>query len=111
MATRRRIPMVGDHPPEPAVVVPLEYPNLEVTLQPRREVSSSEEAREFDWEAYAGLMISALIVPKTIDSLVEYWNANVNMLDWAKKVRPETFERIRTAFSVRRKEIEGGRHG
>ena len=89
----------------------VEEPRLEVTLQVRREVSSSEEAKEFDWESYAGLMIAALVVPRSVDALVDYWKANVNMLDWAKKVRPEIFERIRTAFSARRKQLEGGQDG
>ncbi len=106
MPTRRKIPMVGDN----QVVVPLLEPRLEVTFQPRTEVSSSEEAREFDWEAYAGLITAALIVPRSVDHLVDYWKANANMLDWAKKVKPDVFERVREAFSERRKQLERGNH-
>lgn len=87
----------------------MDQPKLEVTL--RAEVSSSEEAKEFDWESYAGLMIAALIVPRSTDALVDYWKANANMLDWAKKIRPEIFERIRLAFADRKKQLQGGQDG
>lgn len=106
MATRRRIPMVGD---SPEVVVPVDKPHLEVTF--RAEVSSSEEAKEFDWAAYEGLIVAALIVPRTTDALVDYWKANANMLDWAKKIKPEIFERIRLAFADRKKQLQGGQDG
>ena len=89
----------------------MEQPSLEVTLRARQEVSSSDEAKEFDWEAYAGLMIAALIVPRNTDALVDYWKANANMLDWAKKVKPEIFERIRLAFADRKQQLQGGRNG
>lgn len=82
-----------------------------VTLAVREDLSSEEEAKEFDWESYAGLMVAALIIPRTSDALVEYWKANVNMLDWAKKVKPDTYERIRTAFAGRKHELLGGRDG
>lgn len=108
MATRRRIPMVGDNP---QVVVPVEQPSLEVTLRARTEVSSSDEAKEFDWEAYAGLMIAALIVPRNTDALVDYWKANANMLDWARKIKPEVYERIRLAFAGRKQKLLGGQNG
>jgi hypothetical protein len=94
--------MVGD---SPLVVVPVEEPKLEVTL--RAEVSSSDEAKEFDWESYAALMIAALIVPRNTDALVDYWKANINMLDWAKKVKPEVYERLRLAFADRKKQLIG----
>lgn len=84
---------------------------MDVTLGVRAEVSSFKEAQEFDWSSYAGLMIAALIVPKTVDNLVEYWKANANMLDWSKKVKPDVYEQIRLAFADRRKQIEGERNG
>lgn len=108
MATRRRLPMVGD---SPQVVVPVQEPRLEVILQARTEVSSSDEALEFDWTSYKGLIIAALVVPKTVENLVDYWKANSNMLDWAKKIKPDVYEEIRSAFGSRRKEIEGGQDG
>lgn len=108
MATRRRIPMVGDHP---EIVVPLEEPKLEVTLQAREELSSENEAKGFDWDAWSGLMIAALIVPRSTDALVNYWRANVNMLEWAEKVKPEVYERIRSAFADRKKQLQGGQDG
>ena len=110
MATRRRIPMVGDNPPE--VVLPLEDLKLEVSLRAERtEVSSSEEAKEFDWDAWSGLMIICLIVPRSTDALVDYWKANANMLDWAKKTKPEIYEKIRLAFSGRKVILEGEKNG
>lgn len=105
MATRRhRIPMVGDNP----VIVPLEEPRLEVHFRPRVEVSSSDEAKEFDWDAWSELMIVALIVPRSTDALVDYWKSNVNMLDWSKKVKPDIYEKIRLAFANRKKQLQGG---
>lgn len=110
MASRRRIPMVGDNPPE--VVLPLEDLKLEVSLRAERtEVSSSEEAKEFDWDAWSGLMITCLIVPRSTDALVDYWKANANMLDWAKKTKPEIHEVIRLAFTSRKLEIQGDKNG
>ena len=108
MATRRRIPMVGDHP---EVVLPVQEPLLEVTLRAREELSSEEDAKEFDWAAWSGLMIVALIVPRTTDALIDYWKANANMLDWAKKVKPDIYERIRLAFADRKKQLQGGQDG
>lgn len=108
MATRRRrIPMVGDNP----VVVQVEEPRLEVHLKPRTEVSSSDEAKEFDWAAWSDLMIACLIVPRSTDALVEYWKSNINMLDWAKKTKPEIYEKIRLAFSGRKEQLKGGQDG
>lgn len=91
--------------------MPVEQPKLEVTLRAREELSSEEDAKEFDWDAWSGLMIVALIVPRSTDSLVDYWKANANMLDWSKKVKPDIYERIRLAFADRKKQIQGGQHG
>jgi len=56
-------------------------------------------------------MIAALIVPRSTDALVDYWKANANMLDWAKKTKPEIYERIRLAFADRKVKLQGGQHG
>ena len=88
----------------------MEEPKLEVHLRPRTEVSSSDEAKEFDWDAWSGLMIAALIVPRSTDALVDYWKANVNMLDWAKKVKPEIYEKVRMEFSVRKSQLQGDKN-
>lgn len=108
MVTRRRVPMVGD---QPEVIVPVQEPNLLVTLRPREELSSEAEAKEFDWDAWSALMIAALIVPRSTDALVDYWKANANMLDWSKKVKPEFYERIRLAFADRKDKLQGGQNG
>lgn len=84
---------------------------MEVRLQVREELSSESEAKEFDWDAWSGLMIAALIVPRSTDALVDYWKANANMLDWAKKVKPEIYEKIRLAFADRKAKLQGGQHG
>jgi hypothetical protein len=56
-------------------------------------------------------MIACLIVPRSTDALVDYWKANANMLDWAKKVKPEIYEKIRLAFSGRKVKLQGGQDG
>ena len=108
MATRRRIPMVGDHP---QVVVPVEQPSLEVTLRVREELSSESEAKEFDWDAWSGLLMAALIIPRSTDHLMDYWKANANLLDYAQKTKPDVFTRIRAAFTARKLELQGGQDG
>jgi hypothetical protein len=100
--------MVGDNP---QVVVPVTDPLLEVTLRVREELSSEEDAKEFDWDAWSALMIAALIVPRSTDALVNYWRSNVNMLEWAEKVKPEIYERVRLAFADRKKQLQGGQDG
>jgi hypothetical protein len=55
-------------------------------------------------------MIAALIVPRSTDALVDYWKANVNMLDWAKKVKPEIYEKVRVEFSVRKSQLQGDKN-
>jgi len=56
-------------------------------------------------------MIAALIVPRSTSALVDYWRANTNMLEWAEKVKPEIYEKIRLAFADRKVKIQGGQHG
>jgi hypothetical protein len=56
-------------------------------------------------------MIACLIVPRSTDALVDYWKANANMLDWAKKTKPEIYEVIRLAFTSRKLEIQGDKNG
>lgn len=89
----------------------MQEPNLEVVLRIRQEVSSSSEAKEFDWASWAALMIAALVVPRSVDSLVDFWRANANMLDWAKKVQPKIYEEVRVSFADRKKQLQGGQNG
>ena len=112
MATRRRIPMVGDGPspvPESQVKVLLDQPKLEVTLAVRTEVSPYD--KEFDWDAWSGLLMAALIIPRSTDHLMDYWKANANLLDYAQKTKPDVFTRIRAAFTARKLELQGGQDG
>lgn len=71
-----------------------------------REVSSYRDAEEFPWDKYGELLKWFLPMQVTREDLVEYWRSNANLLDWAKKVRPEVYEQIRTAFAVRKQQIE-----
>ena len=89
--------------------MPVENPKMEVDLHPRMEVSASDTT--FDWDAYAGLVIAALIVPRSTDHLLEYWRVNANLLDYAKDNKPDVFTRIRAAFSARKLELQGGQDG
>lgn len=74
-------------------------------------MSSEEDAKEFDWGSFSGLIIAALIVPRSTDHLVDYWKANANMMDWAKKVRPDVYEKVRAAFAERKQLLLGGPNG
>lgn len=84
---------------------------MQVVLRRKEGLSSEQEARGFDWEAYEGLIIAALIIPRSTDGLVDYWKANANILDWAKKVKPDVFERIRDAFAARKQQLLGAQNG
>jgi hypothetical protein len=55
-------------------------------------------------------MIFALVVPKNVEGLVDYWKSNVNMLDWAKKVKPDIYEKIRLAFAKRKAQLQGDKN-
>lgn len=52
-------------------------------------------------------MVACLIVHNTVDGLVDMWKSNANMLDWAKKVAPDHWQRIRDAFAKRKSAITG----
>lgn len=52
-------------------------------------------------------MVACLIVHNTVDGLVDMWKSNANMLDWAKKVAPDNWQRIRDAFAKRKSAITG----
>lgn len=87
--------MVGDAPrPEPP-------------SQPRKELYSDVLETDFNWPLYEETMVACLIVHNTVDGLVSMWKANSNMLDWAKKVAPDHWQRIRDAFAKRKSAITG----
>lgn len=101
MATRRKIPMVGDAPkPEPPQPQPSPQPS------PQRTESYSNPD-DFNWQLYEETMVACLIVHNTVDGLVDMWKSNSNMLDWAKKVAPDHWQRIRDAFAKRKSAITG----
>lgn len=75
-------------------------------MDPTTMVSSSD-IEGFDWEAYEKYMVAFLIVHNTVDGLVDMWKANANLLDWAKKVAPSNWQRIRDAFAKRKSAIAG----
>lgn len=105
MAMRRRIPMKGDSPqPSPPPVVEPEEPEP----QPMTEVSSSEvDWDTYDWGLYEKTMCAFLVVHDSVEGLVDMWRSNANMLDFAKKVAPQNWERIRDAFAKRKLAITG----
>jgi hypothetical protein len=71
-------------------------------------VSSSEDPpKDFNWALYEEIMVSCLVVHNTVDGLVDMWKSNANMLDWAKKVEPERWQRMRDAFAKRKSAITG----
>lgn len=106
MATRRkRLPMVGDRPPEPP---PLPPEDISPEEMPQPEVPrESYSDEEFDWDFYEKTIVACLIVHNSVDGLVEMWKANSNMLDWAKKVAPDHWQRIRNAFAQRKSAVIG----
>lgn len=52
-------------------------------------------------------MVAFLIVHNTVEGLVDMWKANANLLDWAKKVAPDNWHRIKDAFAKRKSAITG----
>lgn len=107
MATRRkRIPMVGDRKPEP-LVVPEEETSEEVTYQTYLKPTGSFSDEGFDWDFYEETIVACLVVHNSVDGLVDMWKLNANMLDWAKKVAPQHWQRIRSAFAERKSAIIG----
>lgn len=69
--------------------------------------SSDEPDKDYNWQLYEEMMVACLIVHNTVDGLVNMWRANANMLDWAKKVAPDNWQRIRDAFAKRKSAITG----
>lgn len=101
MAKRLRMPMVGDRP-KLEKVEPLAPPSPSTTT-----VASSYDVGEFDWGKYEEYMVACLIFHNSVDGLVDMWKSNANMLDWAKKVAPSNWQRIRDAFARRKSALTG----
>ena len=102
MAMRRRLPMVGEQPAAEAVVAqPL--PSSPVVVAS----SSDEPDKDFNWALYEQIMVSCLVVHSSVDGLVDMWKSNANMLDWAKKKAPDSWQRMRDAFAKRKSAIIG----
>jgi hypothetical protein len=60
---------------------------------------------------YEQLMVQFLVVHNSVDGLIDMWKDNANMLDWAKKVAPDHWQRIRDAFAKRKSAVTGDAHG
>jgi hypothetical protein len=78
--------------------------------QPKQQTGSSfnpDKPEEYNWALYEELMVACLVVHSSVDGLVDMWKANANMLDWAKKVAPDHWQRIRDAFAKRKSAITG----
>ena len=56
-------------------------------------------------------MVQFLVVHNSVDGLIDMWKENSNMLDWAKKVAPDHWQRIRDAFAKRKSAVTGDTHG
>lgn len=78
-----------------------------VTPTPQTASYSEVLEQEFNWKLYEETMVACLVVHSTVDGLVSMWRANSNMLDWAKKVAPDHWQRIRSAFAERKSAITG----
>lgn len=68
---------------------------------------SNKPDEDFNWRLYEEVMVASLVAHNTVDGLVEMWRCNINMLDWAKKVAPNNWQRIRDAFAKRKSAITG----
>lgn len=69
--------------------------------------SSDEPDKDFNWALYEQIMVSCLVVHSSVDGLVDMWKSNANMLDWAKKKAPDSWQRMRDAFAKRKSAIIG----
>lgn len=100
MAKRHRMPMVGDSPRVEQVVAP-------PTLTQAVASSSDEPDKDFNWDLYEQIMVSCLVVHSSVDGLVDMWKSNRNMLDWAKKKKPDHWQRMLDAFARRKSALTG----
>ena len=107
---RKRLPMVGDNNviqfPEKPKQTPDPAPKRQERIVPGTTVSSSD-IEDFDWDSYEKYMVAFLVVHSTVEGLVDMWKANANLLDWAKKVAPDHWQRIRDAYAKRKSAIAG----
>lgn len=101
MAKRLRMPMVGDRP-KSQPVEPLAPPSPST-----QEVGSSFDPDEFNWGKFEEFMVACLVIHNSVEGLVDMWKSNANMLDWAKKVAPTNWQRIRDAFARRKSALTG----
>ena len=83
----------------------METPEVISGTWQRPTASYSDE--DFDWDFYERAIVACLIVHNTVEGLVDMWKLNANMLDWAKKVAPTHWQRIRLAFAERKSAITG----
>lgn len=104
MAKRPRMPMVGDRPRvEPAVEPVVETP----PSTPVVASFSDEPDKDFNWDLYEQTMVSCLVFHDSVEGLVDMWKSNINMLDWAKKMAPNNWQRMRDAFAKKKSALTG----
>jgi hypothetical protein len=70
-------------------------------------VEAPANPESYNWGAYEKYMVAFLPVHNSVDGLIDMWKSNANMLDWAKKVAPDHWQRIRDAFAKRKAAITG----
>ena len=92
---RSRIPMVGDSPPQ-------------VVERTQRDISSEPDS-DFDWDAWAELLVYCLRFQKSMDELLDYWRLNSTLIEYAKKIKPDVFNRVRQNFTQRKEKVSDGK--
>ena len=89
----------------------METKPLESPPQPQQQAvvaATKDTSSDYPWEAWAELITACLIIPKTLPDLIDLWKSNEAMLDWASKVKPETYGNVKDAFTRRKIEIQKG---
>lgn len=65
-----------------------------------------EPSSDYAWEEWADLLIACLIIPKTIEGLVDLWKSNDAMIEYVKEIHPEIFGRVRDSFTKRKLQLQ-----
>lgn len=77
---------------------------------PMADLSFDEAVESFEtttyYRTFAEVLIKCLCLSSSYDELKEVWALNLNMIDGAKKLVPDVYNEIRTAFANRRAELE-----
>lgn len=72
----------------------------------RIRVPEEPSSDTYPWDTWADMMVAMLIVPKTLDDLIDYWKSNEPMLNYAQIVKPEVYQRVKTEFTAKKLSIK-----